>query len=304
MTSKKPSDLQRGIALLSVLWVLMLLTVIASSLALTSRSLGQQTRNITNAQQARLAAEAGIQLALFNLSMAPEQRAWLADGSPYHFLLDDTQIWVATFNDSGRIDVNGADQALLARLFRAAEVEDDLAAELVDAILDWRDNDDLTRLNGAEYDDYIGAGREQGPANAPFTTVAELQLVLGMTAEIYRRIRHALTTHNPENDINPQFAPRLVLLSLPNVDETRVSQFIEDRRSHQKNGLPPPDPDLLSGQPSSRRRLGVNYTIHTEARIGTGHRHRLTATLRWQRGRPDIQRITQEHLPLFTEPEL
>ena len=39
---------------------------------------------------------------------------------------------------------------------------------LRDRILDWRDADDLERVNGAEEEAYTAAGLEVGPANRPF----------------------------------------------------------------------------------------------------------------------------------------
>ncbi|GAA3550317.1 type II secretion system protein GspK [Zobellella aerophila] len=303
MRSKRLSDRQQGIALFSVLWVLMLLTLIATSLSLTSRSQGQQSRNIIGAVQARYLAEAGIQLALVNQGMAAAQRPWLADGSPYLLPMDGNELWIAIFNESGRIDLNVTGPELLDGLLRTAGVEDDLRAKLVDAIQDWRDEDDLHRLNGAEYDDYIAAGRESGPRNASFETVAEVQQVLGMTPEIYRHIRHSLTVRNPHNGINPLYAPRQVLQALPEVDETQVEQFVKDRLKSHQDGLPPPATDFLPRQFLSGGSPSVNYTIHTEARMNTGSRYRLSTNLRWRRGQPELEQIMPEKVSLFTGPD-
>ena len=46
----------------------------------------------------------------------------------------------------------------------------------------------LKRPNGAEEPDYRAAGLSYKPANGPFQAIEELQLVLGMRPEIYRRI--------------------------------------------------------------------------------------------------------------------
>ena len=60
--------------------------------------------------------------------------------------------------------------------------------------------DKLTRLrpNGAEEAAYRAAGLPWGPKNAPFETVEELQQVLGMTADIYKRVAPSLTTYSGE----------------------------------------------------------------------------------------------------------
>lgn len=293
---------QRGIALVSVLWVLILLTLMATSLSLNSRSQAQQSRNLTHAAQVRHAADAGVQLALLVLSQPQDRQPWLADGSPNLIQLDDIDIRVALFNESGRIDLNAAGPELLDGLLATAGLDDGLRAQLVDAIMDWRDGDDLRRLNGAEVDDYLAAGLDYAPGNAPFQAVDEVLRVLGMSPEIYRRIRHSLTIRNPRNAINPLYAPRQVLLALPGADEATVDQFIEDRRRCHEEGQPPPATNIFPRQFLSGGAPGVNYTIHTEARMNTVYRYHLTASLISRRGQALVEQISQESIPLFTEP--
>ncbi|WP_298718571.1 general secretion pathway protein GspK [uncultured Oceanisphaera sp.] len=293
----------RGLALISVLWVLTLLTLLATGLSLNSRSQAQQSSNITHAAQVRQAAEAGVQMALLMLAQPLDQQTWLADGSPYQVRLDDIEVRVALFNESGRIDLNAAGPELLDGLLATAGVDEDLRARLVDAIMDWRDGDSLRRLNGAEADDYLAAGLDYGPSNTPFRSVDEVLRVLGMPPDIYRRIRHSLTLRNPRNSINPRYAPRQVLLALPGSDELTVDQFIADRRRSHEEGHPLPAINMFPRALLSGGSSGVNYTVHTEARMNTVYRYRLTASLRNRRGRPILEQITQEFIPLFTEPD-
>lgn len=293
----------RGIALISVLWVLMLLTLLATGLSLNSRSQARQSSNITHAAQVRQAAEAGVHLALLMLAQPLDQQTWLADGSPYLVMLEDIEVRVALFNESGRIDLNTAGPELLDGLLATAGIDDALRTQLVDAIMDWRDGDSLRRLNGAEADDYLAAGLNYGPRNAPFTSVDEVLRVLNMTPAIYRQIRHSLTLRNPRNSINPRYAPRQVLLALPGSDERTVDQFIADRRRSHEEGQPLPTTDIFPSGFLSGGSSGVNYTVHTEARMNTVYRYRLTASLRNRRDRPTLEQITQEFIPLFTEPD-
>lgn len=300
MSSSKCNK-QRGIALVSVLWLLLLLTVLASGMSVNSRNQAQQSGNIANATQLHHGAEAGLQLALLALAQTADQQPWLADGNPYVVPLDGMEVHIALFNESGRIDLNTAGPELLDGLLATVEPDDALRARLTDAIMDWRDGDDLRRLNGAEVDDYLAAGLNYGPANAPFTSVEELQRVLEMTPVLYRQIRHSLTLRNPRRGINPKFAPRQVLLALPGVSEITVDQFIKDRRARHEAGQPPPATDWFPQELLSSGSPGVNYTIYTEARMNTVYRYRLTATLLNRRGRPLILKTEQEFVPLFTD---
>ncbi|WMC10515.1 type II secretion system protein GspK [Oceanimonas pelagia] len=295
------SNRQGGIALISVLWLLLLLTVLASGLSVNSRNQARQSGNIAIATRLQQGAEAGLQLALLALAQSAEQQPWLADGSLHGVPFNDMEVYLALFNESGRIDLNTAGPELLNGLLATVEPDDALRARLTDAIMDWRDGDDLRRLNGAELDDYLAAGLDYGPANAPFTSVEELQKVLEMTPELYRQIRHSLTLRNPRPGINPQFAPRQVLLALPGVSEATVDQFIEDRRARFEAGQPPPATELFPSGLLSGGAPGVNYTIYTEARMNTVYRYRLTASLLNRRGRPLVLKAEQEFVPLFTD---
>ena len=64
-------------------------------------------------------------------------------------------------------------------------VDDQQADEISDAILDWRDEDDLHRLNGVESDYYLGLNPAYPARNGPFFSVEELLLVRGITEEMF-----------------------------------------------------------------------------------------------------------------------
>jgi len=97
-------------------------------------------------------------------------------------------VYISVRDEASKIDLNKAPEALLAALFASVGVDPGNAQSLADAIADFRDPDNLRRVRGAEAADYRDAGLDWGPKNAPFQTVEELQQVLGMTAEIYRRV--------------------------------------------------------------------------------------------------------------------
>ena len=59
----------------------------------------------------------------------------------------------------------------------------------MDAIADFRDPDDLRRLNGAEDADYQSAGLKHGAKDGPFKAIEELQQVLGVDHDLYKVAR-------------------------------------------------------------------------------------------------------------------
>jgi general secretion pathway protein K len=119
-------------------------------------------------------------------------------------------------------------------------VDDPTATRLVDAVLDWRDVDDLKRPNGAEEADYRAAGLKYGPANAPFESVGEFARVLGMTSDLYARVAPSLTVFSRQAGINPQTASRDVLLALPAATADTVDAYLQTRQDAMAARLPVP----------------------------------------------------------------
>ncbi|MGH8354870.1 MAG: general secretion pathway protein GspK, partial [Pseudomonas sp.] len=257
-----------GVALVSVLWLLVLLSLIALSLSAGSRTELQLASNLRLAASARHVAEAGVNWGLWSL-LQENTAGWLADGSTRSLELDGLTVEVALFDEQGKIDLNEAAPQLLQGLFESVGLEEKAALAQVDAILDWRDEDDLLSPAGAEAEQYLAAGRH-GPANTTFETLAELRQVLGMTDELYQQVLPALTLYSNKAEVNPLVAPREVLLALPGISTDGIERFIEERRTNYASGQRPPllsgvDPLLLA--PNAP---GVNYSIVTDTTLGTG----------------------------------
>ncbi len=264
MSSSNCSERRSGFALVAVLWLLVLLSMISMHISAVSRTEAELTRNLTVAAQAHHAAESGVRWAIWSLTLPPEEN-WLADSSMHYLELNKTEIGVALQDENGKLDLNHVTYERLVALFEAAEIDEETSTPLIDAIIDWRDADDLKRLNGAEDDDYLEAGLSYGAKDAPYESVDELKQVLGMTPEVYERIGPAFTVYVRRSGVNPLVAPRLVLLALQGVDEDTIDRYIEDRRENYENDLPPPETPPFQGKLISPSLQGVYYTIHTEA---------------------------------------
>jgi general secretion pathway protein K len=93
---------------------------------------------------------------------------------------------VRAFDESGKIPLNAADleENALRRILENLGWEDE-AVDVADAILDWRDEDDLHRTHGAETDYYEGLDVPYRAKNAPFDAVEELLLVKGVTRDMF-----------------------------------------------------------------------------------------------------------------------
>jgi general secretion pathway protein K len=258
---------QRGIALILALWITVLLTVVASGFAFSMRSEALATRNALSLAQARAVADGAVERMAYELGRPQLPDTWHADGSAHTWQDGDATVLASAVDEAARVDLNYAPDALLKSLLLAQGAEDARAAQLVDAILDWRDNDDLKRPNGAEDADYRAAGLKYGPTNGPFETVAELGRVLGMTSALYAKLAPLVTVYSRQPGVNPQTASRDVLLALPNATAEAVDLFISQRAAALAAKQPVPAFPPAQGFASAAVPV---WRIHAEATMPDG----------------------------------
>jgi general secretion pathway protein K len=225
-----------------VLWLTVLLTVIASSFAYSMRGEALAARNTMSFAQARAVADGAVERMAFELSRPRNlQDAWKADGQPHVWNEGDVAVTAAAFDESARIDLNTASDPLLKGMLQnVGGLDADTAQQVLEAILDWRDADELRRPNGAEAADYRAAGSKQVPANAPFESVGELRRVLGVTAPLMARLADSVTVYSRARGVNTATAARVVLLALPGATPELVDALIAARAEALANGLPVP----------------------------------------------------------------
>ena len=259
---------QSGVALVLVLWVIVLLSVVAASFIVERRTESLVIQNSISMARAEAVADAGVQRAVWELyrtDNAPE--AWKRDGTVQSWSFDGVPVKVEIRDESAKIDINTATDALLHGMFVSIGLEEDEAARLTDAVLDWRDADSFKRPNGAEEPEYRAAGLPYKPANAPFQAIEELQLVLGMRPEIYRRIEPMITVYSRQAGVNPQLASRDVLLAIPGVGVDQADQYIALREAARAQNQPlPPFPE--AGAYTSSYTMVAS--VRSEARLEDG----------------------------------
>jgi general secretion pathway protein K len=267
-----------GIALISVVWVLALLCVMAAGVGATLRGDTQLAANLVASTQARHAAEAGVHLALFQVAQSDGKSGWLADGTIHELGLGAAMVRIAASDEAGKIDLNVAPAAVLDGLLRTAGIAEGERSRLVDAILDWRDADSDPGPYGAEEAQYRVAGKPYGPRNGPFESVDELRLVLGISPALYRGIAAALTVHSRQPGIVAESATRQVLLAIPGAEVAEIDRYVDLRALHREAGLlAPAPPDAL--RPYTTRNGNGTLAIHSQARLKNGVTAHATATV-------------------------
>ena len=269
---------QNGIALVLVLWVLLLLTIITASFSLMARMDRLEANTLLSGTQARFSAEAAINLAVLALRDPDDETRMRADGRVYQQELDGILVEVSAIDERGKLDINATEELSLANLFTGHGLEIDDAELLAAAVLDWRDEDDLERVNGAEEDAYAAAGLVIGPANRPFMMTEELLQVMGMSYELYRKIEPGITVFSRAGEPDPAFAPVEALMALPDITYEEALNFVQERNSQQ-----PGDSlgtELPNGIVVMEQGRGVTYSIIARATMPNGVWEQLQATIR------------------------
>jgi len=157
-------------------------------------------------------------------------------------------------------------------------MEPDQAELLAAAVMDWRDEDELERVNGAEEDAYHAAGLELGPANRPFMMTEELLQVIGMDYDFYRKLEPGITVFSRAGEPDPAFAPVQALMAMPDITLSEAMDFVQQRNSKQ------PGDDLGTELPNGmvvmEQGRGVTYSIQARATMPNGVWEQLQATIR------------------------
>jgi general secretion pathway protein K len=189
-----------GFVLVSVLWIVLFLALAAATFTLAVRTHVRDASTEAAAAEARVLAEAGVNLALHDLVNARQTRNWKRrfppDGRAHACGTTAGRIAVAVEDEAGKVDLNAAPEALLSLLMIGVGVSPDDAKRLAAAIADFRDRDDNSLPGGAEAEDYAKAGRGIGPKNAPFDSTAELAQVLGFDSGLVGRLLPFVTVHS------------------------------------------------------------------------------------------------------------
>ncbi len=200
----------RGIALVAVLWVVSLLAVIAASFATTVRSETVVARNQIQNAEARALADAGFYRTV--MALALERAGMSLSGLPEAWSFSGGEVTTSVQAESGKVDLNAADAALLAGLFAAAGAID--SGALAAAVVDFRDPDSDPQPRGAEDPDYRAAGLTFGAKDRPFERKDELLQVLGVTRAVYDAVAPAVTVYSRSKSIDPEIASAEVLEAL------------------------------------------------------------------------------------------
>ena len=217
----------RGIALLLVLWALILLGTLALGFSWSMRTEALAARNGIDDARAYFQARTGVNRAVM----------LLATSSPDNVLASaiagedgDAAYEVRVESESGKVDVNLVNEEVLLEILKKGGLPEEEAESVRDAILDWRDGDDVARPRGAERAEYAQMPEPVTPRNGKIRSVEELRYVKGVTREFRRAfLSRVFTAHGNSPNVNFLRAPEIVLRSLPGVSAEAAERIVAGR---------------------------------------------------------------------------
>jgi competence ComEA-like helix-hairpin-helix protein len=175
---------RRALALVIVLWVLVILSIVVLVFAHLTRVELQLADNAYQRDRALYVAEGGVQRLMLSLQSDTSgytglDQEWAAlDSRNEDLPFDEEAYGLTTTDECAKVNINSADEDTLLRL-------PGMTQEIADSIIDWRDQDDSARPQGAETEYYQALNPPYKAANRPFVTIEELLLVRGVTSDTF-----------------------------------------------------------------------------------------------------------------------
>ena len=238
---RNPSDERiakgKGFVLITLLWVLAALSLLALNLASTVRAEMSMAVASEESEKAYFYARGALEAVIYQIvypELDKEGQKKLfsyADGMS-HYWMNSPEMYchVAVLDEAGKLDLNYSSEPTLERLLRNLGVDPRLSALLAKAVMKWR-------------------GQESSPGAATvktrqFRSVEELLLVEGMTREILygdprrnqngnaglgRGLAEYVTVYSGGPQINMNYAEPEVLAALPVMDMDIANSIVQAR---------------------------------------------------------------------------
>ena len=245
---------QRGVALIVVLWIFIFLFVVAFEFSTAAREEASAAHRFSEETAGYYLAVAGFERGLYDLlkrqggapAQAKAQNDDPFDGAWREESLSAGVFRVRLVDEAGKININRVNEETLRRIFTNLGLDGVRRDTLVDSILDWRDEDNLHRANGAENDYYGALMPAYSSRNGPLDTVSDLLWIRGVTRELFFgrddmdrasnepwsgiALREIFTVDSPIDRVNLRTAGAPVIHALTGISLERCRAFVEERR--------------------------------------------------------------------------
>jgi general secretion pathway protein K len=232
---------QRGLALVSVLWGVSILSLITTAMLTASLTGARMGRNEWNAVRAGAAADGAVQMAILSLMDDRPDHQPRIDGTASNRYFDGVSVRVRVQAEAGKINVNFADKDLMSRLFQFAGLSKGDADALADEVV---------------------ARRAAASPTRAFKSLDELLTVPGMSQALFERLVPMLTVYGTSGVVDSKTTPLEVLRALPDLDGRDLVDILTAR-----------DEAYAAMRQSSNMTaaplgtMGASFTITAESRV-------------------------------------
>ncbi|MFP6627389.1 MAG: hypothetical protein VCA74_10120 [Deltaproteobacteria bacterium] len=280
---------QKGAALILVVWTFAVLAVLAGEFAKAMREEAAATINFKRETNDHYLAIAAINEAIFALQARRSQgerkfrgKNVEEEATPIDSLLRADGQWIdSSFNgrsyhirvvdEGGKLSINDIQEQMLAYVLDNIGFDQETAATVADSILDWRDEDDLHRVHGAEQQYYETLPRPYRAKNGDFDAIEELLLVRGVSEKMFYGdgdmpgLREIFSVFNDSRRVNLRSMSPEVMRVLTGMDRLDADELYR-RRAEEGHDISEELRGLLapSGVPT---RTGTPLVLTIEARV-------------------------------------
>jgi type II secretory pathway component PulK len=242
-------DRSSGFAMLLVLWIVLALSAVALSAFLSVDTQAKITSSEREALSTEQLAHSGQQvvsyLATRGLGTQNEDLAGLPievviPSFHYRIQFPSGSVEIYLESESGKINPAVAPQPVLENFFSLWTGNPNEGSRITAAIQDWQDPDSDERIDGAEASFYSDLGYVPRNAHMSF---GDLALIRGLSFQDFRpsytkvgsdaEFRYGLgdfVTYGTGGAINPNFAPELVLHSIPGLTADQITTIVQTRQ--------------------------------------------------------------------------
>lgn len=154
--------------------------------------------------QATAAAEAGVAIAISDVLGAGAVGSAPIDGRVRRSRFGNADLTVIIEDEKGKVPINNMEDRDIRTLMQEVGLTGARLAVATDSLLDWMDDDEDPRPNGAESSFY--AARGLYARNGDLRSIAEVALVRGVDGDIAERLARIATVHFGNGPFTPAHA--------------------------------------------------------------------------------------------------
>lgn len=280
---RHPRVRESGIALISVLWVLVLVTSLAATTVYISRTNALLVRRAADLAQAQAAADAAIVNTLTNLSNEQGSPHGPVDGSARSWQFNGAEVTISVTNEATRIDVNAGEDDLIYAFLRSQGVAEDDSRALLMSLRQWQQVSDPGIENGM----LTASVRAQGVANIKraLLSVDELAQIPAWRSQPLRCWSDAFTVYTRSVSVTSIGAGAMDLAALKWADEHHLGDkgWMNSSVSSWTNGSKSLSGEILRIVAQATLSDAVSARTEWVGRL-TGNSDSPALTMRWSRG--------------------